>query len=126
MLSFPYKHPKTPTCRPLKPADMANWLYAGGGTNCQPCSSQQVVLILLAGLMPEELKDEAAAAQLGAVQAALLGRLAEGYPDALFYSNFFRWGMLHEEEELQQLVAAAKAGHTGKGLVYDSCAFNCV
>jgi hypothetical protein len=100
------------TCRPLKDADMANWLYAGGGGG-QPCSSHQVILILVAGLMPEELKDEAAAAQLAAVQAALLGRLAAGHPAALFYSNFFRWGMLHEEEELQQLVAAAEAGNTG-------------
>jgi hypothetical protein len=66
--------------------------------------------------MPEELKDEAAAAQLSAVQVALLGRLAAAFPDALFYSNFFRWGMLHEEEELQQLVNAAEAGLIGEGL----------
>ncbi|WIA30131.1 hypothetical protein OEZ86_000224 [Tetradesmus obliquus] len=97
--------------RPLKHADTANWLYAGG-SGCTPCSSQQVILILVAGLMPEELKDEAAAAQLAAVQAALLGRLADMYPAALFYSNFFRWGMLHEWDELQELVAAAEAGRT--------------
>lgn len=106
---------RLPHSRPLKHADMANWLYAGGN-NCHPCSSQQVILILVAGLMPEELKDEAAAAQLAAVQGALLGRLADMYPAALFYSNFFRWGMLHEWDELQELVAAAEAGRTGEGL----------
>ncbi|KAF6265242.1 hypothetical protein COO60DRAFT_1036222 [Scenedesmus sp. NREL 46B-D3] len=99
--------------RPLKAADMANWLYAGT-SGSRPCSPHQVIMILVAGLMPEELKDEAAAAQLAAVQMALLGNLAAAHPAALFYSNFFRWGMLHEEQELRQLVAAAEAGTPGE------------
>jgi hypothetical protein len=47
--------------------------------------------VLVAGLMPEEVQDEAAAERLRRVQLQLLARLATQHPAALFYSNFFRW-----------------------------------
>jgi hypothetical protein len=47
-------------------------------------------MVLVAGLMPEELQDEAAAQRLREVQLQLLGELARAQPGALFYSNFFR------------------------------------
>lgn len=99
--------------RELTAAHMANWLYAGGQWG-QRCSAQQVVLLLVAGLMPEEVKEQQAAAALADVQMALLTRLAAGHPSALFYSNFFRWGMLHEQQELEQLVAAAESRSMGE------------
>jgi hypothetical protein len=82
----------------LKPGQLSgSWLYAGGhGTLCSPA---QVVLVLVAGLMPEEVTDEAAAEQLAQVQDRLLRELAAAHPQALFYSNFFRcacsamWGL---------------------------------
>lgn len=53
-------------------------------------------MILVAGMMPEELKDDAAAEGLGQVQMYLLQKLTEQYPQAVFYSTYFRWGMLYE------------------------------
>jgi hypothetical protein len=51
-------------------------------------------MVLVAGLMPEELQEEAAAQQLREVQLMLLQQLAESHPEALFYSNFFRCGVV--------------------------------
>lgn len=81
-------------CSVLTPSQLAgSWLYAGGhGTLCSPA---QVVLVLVAGLMPEEVTDEAAAEQLRQVQGTLLGKLAAAHPQALFYSNFFRCARIH-------------------------------
>lgn len=59
------------------------------------CSPASVVMILVAGMMPEELKDDAAAEHVRRTQLHLL-QLAEQFPQAMFYSNYFRWGMLHE------------------------------
>lgn len=76
-------------CSVLAPGQLSgSWLYAGGhGT---VCSNSQVVLVLVAGLMPEELQDKAAAEQLREVQMQLLAQLAAAHPQALFYSNYFR------------------------------------
>jgi hypothetical protein len=49
-------------------------------------------MVLVAGLMPEELQKDAGAQQLREVQLLLLQQLAEAHPEALFYSNFFRCG----------------------------------
>jgi hypothetical protein len=69
---------------------MANWLYAGGAGG-QSCTAAQVVLVLVGGLMPEEIKDSAAADQLRKVQMHLLQQLAENFPHAPLYSTFFRY-----------------------------------
>ncbi len=76
-------------CSILSPAQLSgSWLYAGGhGTICTPA---QVLMVLVAGLMPEELQDDTAAGQLREVQLALLSTLAQAHPEALLYSNFFR------------------------------------
>lgn len=81
-------------CRVLAPSQLSgSWLYAAGhGT---PASPAQVLMVLVAGLMPEELQDDAAAAQLREVQLALLATLAQAHPDALLYSNFFRCADKH-------------------------------
>jgi hypothetical protein len=50
----------------------------------------QALMVLVAGLMPEELQDDSAAGQLREVQLSLLHTLAEAHPAALLYSNFFR------------------------------------
>lgn len=47
-------------------------------------------MVLVAGLMPEELQEEGAAQQLRTVQLQLLDKLSVSHPQALFYSNFFR------------------------------------
>ena len=52
----------------------------------------QMLMVLVAGLMPEELQDDSAAGQLREVQLSLLHTLAQAHPEALLYSNFFRWG----------------------------------
>ena len=70
-----------------------SWLYAGGhGTLC---SSSQLLMVLVAGLMPEELQDEGAAQQLRGVQLQLLQQLSAAHPEAMFYSNYFRWAVPH-------------------------------
>lgn len=71
---------------------MQGWLYAAG--HGMPCSAAQVLMVLVAGLMPEELNDDAAAEELRAVQLQLLTQLPEAHPEALFYSNFFRYLMI--------------------------------
>lgn len=77
-------------CRALTASQMSgSWLYAGGhGTSCSPA---QVLMVLVAGLMPEELSDESAAEQLRGVQLQMLQQLSTAHPEALFYSNFFRY-----------------------------------
>jgi hypothetical protein len=47
-------------------------------------------MVLVAGLMPEELSNESAADELRVVQLSLLGQLAAKHPEALVYSNYFR------------------------------------
>lgn len=64
------------------------WLYASG--HGMQCSASQVVMVLVAGLMPEEVQDDEVAQQLRAVQMLLLSQLSTAHPEALFYSNHFR------------------------------------
>eukprot|EP00878_Enallax_costatus_P028988 GHUV01031362.1.p1 GENE.GHUV01031362.1~~GHUV01031362.1.p1 ORF type:complete len:267 (+),score=98.31 GHUV01031362.1:122-922(+) len=80
--------------RQLQPAHLSNWLYAGG--HGLACSAANVVMILVAGMMPEELKDDAAADNVRHIQVHMLQQLAQQHPQAMFYSNYFRWGMLLE------------------------------
>eukprot|EP00878_Enallax_costatus_P038404 GHUV01043627.1.p1 GENE.GHUV01043627.1~~GHUV01043627.1.p1 ORF type:complete len:543 (+),score=232.84 GHUV01043627.1:96-1724(+) len=94
--------------RQLQPAHLSNWLYAGG--HGLACSAANVVMILVAGMMPEELKDDAAADNVRHIQVHMLQQLAQQHPQAMFYSNYFRWGMLLEELELVQLATAAESG----------------
>eukprot|EP00775_Hariotina_reticulata_P006427 gene6427-6658_t len=101
--------------RHLEAPHMANWLYAGG--KGVACSAAQVVLVLVGGLMPEEVKDSAAADQVRRVQMHLLQQLAEHFPEALLYSTFFRMqaalcGETDELLALQQPVFSP-AGHRG-------------
>lgn len=49
-------------------------------------------MVLVAGLMPEELSDDAAADRLRKVQQHLITQLSQQHPAALFYSNYFRCG----------------------------------
>lgn len=53
-------------------------------------------MTLVAGMMPEELKDDAAADHIRSVQLHLMQQLAHQHPQAMFYSNYYCWGMLHE------------------------------
>lgn len=53
-------------------------------------------MILVAGMMPEEVKDDDAAGHIRMMQMHLLQELARQHADAICYSNYFRWGMLHE------------------------------
>lgn len=73
---------------------MHGWLYAGG--HGVRCSMQQVIMLLVAALMPEEVKDDETAEQLRFCQASMLQRLSEAFPEAMLYSVYFRWGLLLE------------------------------
>ncbi len=55
-----------------------------------------MVLMLVAALAPEEVKDAGTAAAMRAVQRLLLERLSEMHPGAMLYSTHFRWGMVLE------------------------------
>jgi hypothetical protein len=57
----------------------------------------QVVLLLVAGMMPEaadESDDEDIADALRQAQAQMLEALGKKFPHALFYSHYYRWGLL--------------------------------
>ena len=73
----------------------------------------QVVLLLVAGMMPEaadDSDDEDIAQALGQAQMQLLEGLGKKYPQALFYSHYYRWGLLVQvSRDLLVLLSARRS-----------------